>query len=237
LSDINIDHQEILKQKNEFDVFRVANTFQKVKFNHVLFKSDDEGSFFRGVLCQNCEEVWEGICDANRYCNHVDDGAGQDETITDSDDHGICDLKQQRYSAFSEGILSQTVAESLFDVSLHRRLRDNLMKNYNVGEKYIEYYYAISGFLQRQDYSPATLLKLISTLPDFNDSIKKLVDQTNNGNEVIITESLRNDMFAIIADLQNVSDNEDYQFILNDLKNDLDAIKNKTKDQLLNELH
>ena len=42
-------------------------------------------------------------------------------------------------------------------------------------------------------------------------------------------------MFARIADLKNVTDNPDYQFILNDLENDINSIKNK--DQVLNELH
>ena len=44
-------------------------------------------------------------------------------------------------------------------------------------------------------------------------------------------------MFAIIADLKTVSNNPDFQYILNDLENDLNAIKNKTKAQVLNELN
>ncbi len=237
LVDVNLDGQKILKQKNEFDMFRVANTFQRVKFNNGIFKSDVEGSFFRGVACVNCREVGMGTCDQGFYCVPDDSGGPQDHTISDDDGGDICPNKERRYAAFNSGALTQTVAESLFDLELHRRLRDNLMKNYNVGEKYIAYYYAIGGFLRSQDYPTDTLLKMISTLPDFNNSVEKLIDQTNNGSEVIITESLRNDMFVIIADLQTISDNSDYQFILNDLKTDLDAIKNKTKDQLLNELH
>ena len=57
------------------------------------------------------------------------------------------------------------------------------------------------------------------------------------GNRIIITESLKNDIFAIITDLKLISNNEDYQYILTDLENDLNLIKNKTKDQLLDELH
>ena len=56
-------------------------------------------------------------------------------------------------------------------------------------------------------------------------------------NQIIITESLKNDIFAIVADLKLISSNEDYQYILTDLENDLNLIKNKTKDQLLDELH
>ena len=57
------------------------------------------------------------------------------------------------------------------------------------------------------------------------------------GNRIIITESLKNDIFAIVADLKLISNNEDYQYILIDLENDINSIKNKTKDQLLDELH
>lgn len=239
LRDVNLDSEKIQKQKNEFDLFRVANTFQNIKIqnNNSVMRSDEGDSFFRGVLCQNCWETWEGVCDGGQYCNDDDGGSGQDEHIDDGDGGSICESKERRHKAFSSGVLSQTVSESLFNLSLHRRLRDNLMKNYNIGEKYIHYYYAISGFLQRQDYQTQTLLKMISTLPEFNNSIEKLIDQTNNGNEIIITESLKNDIFAIITDLKLISNNEDYQYILTDLENDLNLIKNKTKDQILNELY
>jgi hypothetical protein len=237
LRDVNLDSEKILKQKNEFDLYRVANTFQNIKIqdSNSVLRSDEEEVFFRGEYCVNCQETWQGICDAGLYCNN--DDSGQDEHIDDGDGGSICEAKERRHKAFSSGVLSQTVSESLFDLSLHRRLRDNLMRNYNIGEKYIQYYYAISGFLQRQDYQPETLLKMISTLPEFNNSVEKLIEQTNNGNQIIINESLKNDMFAIIADLKMISNNEDYQFILNDLENDLNLIKNKTKDQILNELH
>lgn len=236
LSDINLDSQKIVKQRNEFDMFRVANTFQNIKIDNTLLRTEGE-DFFRLEACINCEESGIGICDANRYCVPDDPGAGEDTTISDDDDGSICDAKQGRYTVFSEGILSQTVAQSLFDLALHRRLRDDLMKNYNIGEKYIEYYYAISGFLQKEDYQLQTLYKIISTLPNFNSSVEKLLDENYNGNDIIITESLKNDMFAIIADLKTVSNNPDFQYILNDLENDLNAIKNKTKAQVINELN
>ena len=237
LSNVNLDCLKVSKQKNEFDLFRAANTFQNIQLNNTVYRTDDEDNFFRGVACMSCEEGGNGICVANRYCDPVDGGGNPDETITDPDDGAICDEKQGRYTAFSEGILTKTVAESLFDLALHRRLRDNLMVHYNIGEKYIEYYYAIAGFLQKEDYQLQTLYKIIATLPNFNSSVEKLLDQNYNGSDIIITESLKNDMFSIIADLKTVSNNADFQYILNDLENDLNAIKNKTKEQLLDELH
>ncbi len=238
LRDVNLDTQKLLKQRNEFNLFRVVNTFQNIRLNDMVLRTDEDDEFFRGIVCVNCAESGMGECDGGFYCNVTDPGAGQDETISDNDgdEEGICPNKERRYAAYNSGLISQSVAENLFDLELHRRLRDNLMINYNIGEKYIEYYYAIGGFLSAEDYPADTLIKMISTLPDLNSSIEKLVDQTNNGTEIIITDSLRNDMFAIIADLQSISDNLDYQYILNDLKNDLNSIKNKTKDELLNEL-
>lgn len=237
LRDINLDSQKILTQKNEFDMFRVVNTFQNIRIDNTLFRTEEEDSLFRLMNCTNCVEQGAGICDSFVYCNITDPGAPDDETISENDGIPICESKERRNKAFFSGVLSQTVAESLFDLNLHRRLRDDLMKNYNIGDKYIQYYYAISGFLQRQDYQPETLLKMISTLPDFNNSVEKLLDENYNGNDIIITESLKNDMFAIIADLKTVSNNSDFQYILNDLENDLNSIKNKTKAQVLNELN
>ena len=223
LRDVNLDTQKILEQRNEFNLFRVVETFKIIKIDEsVVYRSDTENAIFGGTVCVNCYEGGDGVCDSNLYCIPEEKG---------------CDDEEQEISAAERGILTPTVSSSLFDLNLHRRLRDNLMKQYNIGEKYIEYYYAISGYLQKYDYQLTTLTKIISTLPEFNNSVEKLLDQAYSGNDIIITESLKNDMFIIIAELKNISDNNDYQYILNDLENDINTIKNKTKAELLNELN
>jgi hypothetical protein len=224
LRDINLDVNKILEQKNEFDLYRVVETFKSIKIenNNVYRSLTEQEAIFRGSACENCAETGNGSCDSNLYCNP---------------DEKRCSDKDNELSVAERSILSPTVANNLFNLDLHRRLRDNLMVNYNIGEKYIEYYYAISGFLLKEDYQTTTLLKLISTLPDFNSAVEKLIDQTNNGTEIIITENLKNDLFIIIDDLQIISNNSDYQTILNELKSDLTFLQNKTKDQILNELN
>lgn len=223
LRDVNLDTQKILEQKNEFNLFRVVETFKTVKLHdNVVYRNGGDNEMFGGAVCENCAEGGNGVCDSGLYCNPVERG---------------CDGEEQEISAAERGILTPTASSTLFNLNLHRSLRDNLMSQYNIGEKYIEYYYAISGYLQKYDYQLTTLTKIISTLPEFNSSIEKLLDQNYNGNDIIITESLKNDMFVIIAELKNVSNNSDYLFILNDLENDLNTIKNKTKAQVLYELN
>lgn len=57
----------------------------------------------------------------------------------------MCEDREQRYQTVVQtGLITTAVANSFFDLELHRSLKNNLMKNYNIGEKYIEYYYAIS---------------------------------------------------------------------------------------------
>ncbi|WP_395042716.1 hypothetical protein [Flavobacterium sp.] len=133
-------------------------------------------------------------------------------------------------------IISQSSADIIFNEQLYYDLRDNLMANYDIGEKYIDYYYALSAYVQKTDYNVVTLYKMISTLPELNTSLEKLMSNSNN-NEVIITEQLKNDMLSIINDLKQVSNNSDYQTILNQLENDIILLSNKTKVNLVNDLH
>lgn len=138
LRDVNLNSEKLLGQRNEFDLFRVVETYKRVNFNNItLYRSDEEGVLFRGTACVNCAEGWDGVCDSGLYCNPEEGG---------------CEDKDVSIDAAERGILTPAASSTLFNLDLHRNLRDNLMKQYIIGEKHIAYYYAISGYLQTNDY-------------------------------------------------------------------------------------
>jgi hypothetical protein len=206
-------------QRNEFNLFKVV-AINKIKSqllkNNTLSRVADPKD-----ECVSCQETGKGVCDSGLYCNG--------ETP-------ICEQEDEQEDMVERGIISQSSADILFNKQLYYDLRDDLMSQYNIGEKYIDYYYAISGFLQKSDYNITTLYKMMTTLPEFNDSIEKLLNNTTSSSEIIIDTQLKNDMLSIVNDLKAVSQNNDYQTILTELENDIILISNKSKSTLLNEL-
>lgn len=205
-------------QRNEFNLFKMV----KIHDSKILYKKD--GTTFKLVRpqeCSSCQESSGSICDAGTYC---------------SDETPICEKKDEKEDMVERQLLTQSSADILFKEQLYYDLRDNLMKNYNIGNKYIDYYYALSAFLQKSDYTITTLYKMISALPELNDSILKLLGNSSN-NEIIISEQLKNNVVSIINDLKLISSNADFQTILNELESDIIFLSNKTKSNLINELH
>lgn len=217
-SDVNEVFSEKNKnQRNEFELFKVVTKHKMLDYarkNSTVFRAAEP------VFCVACAESAGSICDAGVYC---------------SNETPMCEKDEEEQDISMRGLLSSTNADILFNDELYYNLRDNLMLQYNIGEKYIDYYYAISSFVQKSDYDVSTLIKMISTLPDLNNSIEKLLSNTNN-NEIIITEQLKLDILSIINDLRTVSNNEDFQTILNELESDIIFLSNKTKTNLINDL-
>lgn len=206
-------------QRNEFNLFKVVAIHkiksELLKYNTLSRVADPKDE------CVSCEESGKGVCDSGLYCNG--------ETP-------ICEEEDEQEDMVERGMISQSSADILFNKQLYYDLRDDLMSQYNIGEKYIDYYYALSGFLQKSDYNVTTLYKMMATLPDFNDSIEKLLNNTTSSSEIIISTQLKNDMLSIVNDLKAVSQNSDYQTILTELENDIILISNKSKSTILNEL-
>ena len=130
-------------------------------------------------------------------------------------------------------LVSETVANALFDLDLHRNLRDQFLENYTLGQKHIDYYYAISEFVLISDYNTSTFLQMVETLPSFNQSINKLLDDNTNGSEILLTQELSNDVVSILNDIKEISDNPDFQYIIDDFKNDVNLLTDKSKTDLV----
>jgi hypothetical protein len=208
--------------RNEFNLFRIRHKYPSNSSS--LQKNNDDQFVDIGLndcsYASGCSEVGNGSCSGGYYC--ALDG-----------DCPICEDCRSQESVVNQSLVSETVADVLFDLDLHRRLRDDFLNNYSLGQKHIDYYYAISEFVLSSDYNTSTFLKMIETLPSFNQSVNKLLNDNTSGTEILITEELRNDMESIINDFKLMSDNEDFQFILDDLKNDVKIMTNKSKNDLI----
>lgn len=204
-------------QRNEFNLFKV------VKIHEIKSKlgKSDYSRVVDPKGCEGCAEQNSGTCDAGLYCN-----AG---------DGGMCEAEDEKLDMVERGVITQSSADIIFNNQLYYDLRDNLMTQHSMGQKYIDYYYALSGFLQASDYDLTTLYKMMTTLPELNTSLEKLLSNSNNS-EIIISEQFKTDMLSIINDLKPVSQNPDYLTILTELENDVIFLSNKTKSTVINDL-
>lgn len=218
------DFDKTVKQKNEFNLFRLVNTYNGLSLKNKNLSKRNK--FLRlGSECGiGCPNDGEGACNGSWYC----DLAGE---------RPMCEKEDASLSMEFRGIIDPSSTSILFKTELYYNLRDNLMQQYNVGEKYIDYYYAISAFIQNSDYDYLTLIKMMNTLPEFNTALEKLLISSYNGEVIIINEELKNDILSIISDLRDISTNSDYQTILNDLENDIIFIGNKSKQDVINGLY
>ena len=208
--------------RNEFNLFRVRNKYPN---NNNQFKGSSSDAYIDVGLGNcggvSCEESGSGECDGGYYC-------APDGDCPDCED---CDF---RTMSVEQSLLSETVANALFNLDLHRNLRDQFLENYAIGQKHIDYYYAISAFILISDYNTSTFLQMVETLPSFNQSINKLLDENTNNTEILLTQELSNDVISILNDIKEISDNPDFQHMIDDFKNDIYLLTEKSKIEFIN---
>ncbi|WP_299764698.1 hypothetical protein [uncultured Dokdonia sp.] len=155
------------------------------------------------------------------------------------DPDGDCDCLEDDTDdeAIQRQLIDETTALSLFNLDLHRELRSNFLANYDIGAKYIAYYYSLSQFVKASDYNTSTLLKMISTLPEFNNAVNKILDPNVSESVIVINPDLRDELLDIVDELRLISSNNDLQIILDDIENDIIYLTNKTKFTIYNEIH
>ena len=221
----NLDNNSLTDRVNqtrsEFNLFRVRNKYP----TNNQFKSSNAETAYIGVgldACgyPQCGENGNGQCDGGWYC-------------ADNGDCPPCEDCEVKTMSVEQSLVSETVANALFDLDLHRNLRDQFLEKYTLGQKHIDYYYAISEFVLISDYNTSTFLQMVETLPSFNQSINKLLDDNTNGSEILLTQELSNDVVSILNDIKEISDNPDFQYIIDDFKNDVNLLTDKSKTDLV----
>ncbi|WP_439128575.1 hypothetical protein [Polaribacter sp.] len=206
--------------RNEFNLFVLRHKYPKSNFlqKNSISIYEDAGL----ADCRSgCSESGIGTCDGGYYCNPSGGGGGQ-----------ICKAPSVQNESIQQSLVTENEATNLFNLNLHRQLRDEFLAENSLGLKHIDYYYGISEFILISDYNTSTFIKMIQTLPSLNQSISKLLDN-NIESDIIINENLNNDLNSIINDYKVISENPDFQFILNDIKQDIDRITNKSENDLI----
>jgi len=167
-----------------------------------------------------CSETGTGTCDGGWYCDN-------------SNGDSFCESESSQQQSIELSLVPKVEAETLFNLSLERQLRDEFLNNNSLGQKHINYYYAISEFVLNSDYNVSTFIKMIEVFPSLNQSINKLLDGDYFETDILITQQLNSDLTSIISDFKLMSDNPDFHYILDDLKSDVDIINNRNKDELI----
>jgi hypothetical protein len=113
--------------------------------------------------------------------------------------------------------------------------RDNFMKNYNIGLKYINYYNSLSAIGGKYN------VVSISTAYNwylFAQKTYTLANKLQNGsnNDIIVDLNFKTTAIAKINLFRTLDHNTQLQAILNDIENDLNFFYNKTRGQILSSI-
>jgi hypothetical protein len=122
-----------------------------------------------------------------------------------------------------------------FDSQLLHNFRDNFMMNSSLGQKYIEYYYALSGYLG--DDIPLSLsIQTAWFLYYHNSDIAHLLDTTNHSNDVIINDNFSEALCSLIQGYRSLSTDTTYIHMIDEIQSNVENLQGKTIRQILHEI-
>jgi hypothetical protein len=137
-----------------------------------------------------------------------------------SGDPSCCAVKS--FTLCSEsGNYNQQNLINAFDVTLHHQFRDQILENSYVGQKYGYYFYAATNTISEN----ATLSfagHVFNVLPQMNSVINKMLNPTGSENQVLVDSTFAAGLQIIIDDMREMSEDEGFQEMLDDLENDLE---------------
>ena len=70
---------------------------------------------------------------------------------------------------------------------------------------------------------------MVEILPSLNQAINKLFDDNTNGSEILATQELSNGAVTVLDDIKEISDNSDFHYIIDDFKNVVNLLTEKSK--------
>ena len=131
-----------------------------------------------------------------------------------------------------------TVSPSLylaFDTVLHHHFRDNFMYNYEIGRKYIDYYYAVSGYLGG-DIPLSLSIETAWLFYHYNDDIEHLLDTVGHSNDVLIDNAFEEALLDALRNYKLLSSDSVYTNMFDEMIADIGKLKGKTIQEILNEI-
>jgi len=145
----------------------------------------------------------------------------------------FCATDIQSKAISDSNALSQDSIRLAYDTTLQYSLRDDFMLEYYIGQKYINYYHALSSFLGENSPSISLMVKTARLLIDFNSLFEMLLDPDEYLDNIWLTETLADRLIDLITDYKAISNNRDYQEILDDIIADIELYENMTLGDLL----
>jgi hypothetical protein len=121
--------------------------------------------------------------------------------------------------------------EELSDAFAYK-FRDSFLVNYAVGRKYFQYYYKLSYVVRA--YRPFTAGNFLQNLT-FAKNIYLLANRLQFGQntDIIVTSAFKSEATTMIDYYKTLSNNTEYNQILNSIKQDLILYENKPRSQVI----
>jgi hypothetical protein len=133
-----------------------------------------------------------------------------------------------RIQLIQDKIINDNINNSFsFNTSKLYNLRDNFLANYSMGQRYIDNYYVGSEYLNVSSLSVISIQKIISIMPEINNTIDKLNNPDYKG--IIISDNFKVELEQLFLDLKTYSTNPAYVNIFNQAFQDLNQLVNKIK--------
>ncbi len=133
-----------------------------------------------------------------------------------------------RIALIENKIINDNINSSFsFNTTKLYNLRDNFLANYSMGQKYIDNYYVGSEYLNVSSLSVISIQKIISIMPEINNTIDKLNNPSYTG--IIISDKFKVELEQLFLDLKTYSTNPAYVNIFNQAIQDLNELVNKNK--------
>jgi len=216
-----INFNEFNNYSDQGDATKIFKSYISLSRNSLNENNDEpviiDPSGFCSLFFPDCDSV--GDCEQSGAFEYACVG-------------GFCPKESLKESSTLSGLDNDMVMNNLvLNNSLHYDLRDNYFSGSNLGEKYIDYYYGISEYLETSDYFDLALLnKIHSTMPSIDSKIS-IMTNSGNANSILLDQNLASQIKDIL-DIIN-DDNKYLNYVIQDLKKDLDYFVGKDKNAVL----
>ncbi|MGB0863105.1 MAG: hypothetical protein ACPGXZ_09305 [Saprospiraceae bacterium] len=182
----------------------------------------------------DCDECQDNGCECVIGFDDSGDDPVFDPNVTPYNCMECCTQNRAKYDPDVINNFSTSFIDTYYDHDLYWSFKDNIMDSSNIGIKYVNYYRGLSAFILSSDNLTANhLISTTSKMPSIHSIVTKLMSPTTSSDEIIVTTSIERDLKDLIALYRNFSTNADFQFILDDIENDIDLFSNKTYNEVL----
>jgi hypothetical protein len=131
----------------------------------------------------------------------------------------------------STSISSDSIEEA-YDLEMFISFRNNFMKDNDIGQKYIDYYYDISAEISG-NMNLDLALDIFNILINYNERLDWLQNTQSFGDEILIDNDLYYDLIDLLDEFDLISDDQDFEDIIEAIKSDIATYKGYTIEEII----